>query len=175
MLYFLFDIIGNYLLNNKNYQSCSNIKLLCKEVRSSINNNNLYYRHKSAYLLSKNIRQIFGDSRQNPNNYNMFELFPLFKNDLSYIFKLFWLNYTGANNINKIFTSYLNDYKEDKLNPLKNLRTFSHDHILKKINKSPKLLQALAHSEKPCTINFIKVMDGYSIYYFSNNVKCYFV
>lgn len=175
MNYFFFDILSNYLLTKHKYKWTGNIRLLCKDSNNAIIRNNLYYRHKSAYLLTKNIRQIFGDSRQNPNNFNMFELFPLFKKDLSYLFKLFWLNYTGSNNINKIFKSYLNDYKNDKLNPLKNLRTFSHDHILKKIKQSPILLQSLDHPEKPCTINFIKVMDDYSIYYFSNNIKCYFV
>ena len=175
MNFFLYEIISNYLLITKKYLICNNLKLLCKDSKNSIYNNNLYYRHKSAYLLSKNIRQIFGYSKYNQNNFNMFEIFPLFKKDLSYLFKLFWLNYTGNNNIDKIFISYLNDYKNDKLNPFKNLRTFSHDHILKRIKSSTMLSLSLAHAEKPSNINFIKIMDSYSSYYFANNVKYYFI
>lgn len=169
--FLLKEIFISYLLNNNDFTKIKTLTSLCNNNNLYIKNDIMYKRKKSASLLCK----LFPD-----NGFDLYTLNELltptntvintnsidsdvikeFNTCLRTLFDSNYLNNYGY----KLYIKYLLDYRNDKFNPLKNIRKFKYHQIKQQISSSIMLNLALDHAEKPFSISKIREIDDYFCY-----------
>mgnify|MGYP001500033624 CR=1 FL=1 len=150
--YNIFDIFSHYLIDNNLYHSISSSILLSKQCKNIIQDNKLYLRKKHAYLLKKTILNL--------------------KSSICIIIQFFKYKSNYRYLLNSIFNIYCydkyihhirdyNDYKNDKLNPLKNMKTFTYQTYNERIKTSINFSLAFNNADKPDYTNKYKAIHDY--------------
>ena len=153
--YLLYDIFTNYLIENNLFNIISMLRVVNKENKTIVDNNQLFQRKKSALLLQK----IFNDAGY--EYYNILELLTptngvlnTNKVDLDCIY---YFSDTLASIIDfyfygcdKEYEKYKNkfyNYKDDSLDPFCRLKKFWRNKIKDRMKQSILLNMALSHAD----------------------------
>lgn len=161
MNYQIFTLVLDYIVINHfnlyfKEKYMKNLRYTNKELNSCITQNKLYNRKKASYLLSKTFIDLHITTQTIEYMLND-------SNDLKYMFNIF--NIYGAYGRDPGYEYYqksLSFYKDDPLNPLKNLRIFAQLNFHSSMQKSINLKLALSHADKPSHYLRLKETEEYS-------------
>jgi hypothetical protein len=142
-------IMRNDNVNRKKCQQLSLLRSVSKEIKTIIDENPLFERKKSAYLLSGVIDEL---GEEIDKCYIQEIDFFQHKYYLQYIFN----NYTGIDTSYKIYKKNVHAYKLDPLDPFRNMKYIWRARFKKQMSRSIVLNMAMDHAEKKTSINFLR-------------------
>lgn len=145
------DFIDNLKIINKTFYDCLQQNIMYKRVLSAnLLNKNFYIKGYDSDLISDLLLPVNGIVSNNKKyNDNI--------KDFNWLLRIIFPEYNNSYNINKkIF-----DYKEDRLDPFRNIRLFPARRLKKHIKNSIMLSLAMHHAEYNYSSNKLREIDEY--------------